>query len=134
MPAQKGRDFLLKIGTGGGATTVAAMRTTRFAVNGETVDATNKDSAGWRELLAAGGKVSVNVSAAGILSGSTQATDFVNRVIARSLDAYTVVFDNGDTLAGSFQCTAFEAGGEHSGEQTYTLSLESSGALTVTPV
>jgi TP901-1 family phage major tail protein len=132
MPAQKGRDFLLKIGSGGGAVTVAAMRTTRFSVNGETVDATNKDSAGWRELLAAGGKVSVNVGAAGILGGSAQATDFVNRVIARSLDTYTVAFDDGDTLVGAFQCTAFEAAGEHSGEQTYSLTLESSGALAVT--
>jgi TP901-1 family phage major tail protein len=134
MPAQKGRDFLLKLGTGGGAITVAAMRTTRLAINGETVDATNKDSAGWRELLAGGGKVSVSVRAAGILSGSAQATDFAGRAIARSLDSYTVVFDNGDTLAGSFQCASFEAAGEHGGEQTYELTLESSGVLTLTTV
>jgi len=38
MTIQKGRDFLLKLGTGGGAITCAAMRTTRFTVNGEAVE------------------------------------------------------------------------------------------------
>jgi TP901-1 family phage major tail protein len=134
MPAQKGRDLLLKLGSGGGAVTVAAMRATRFALNGDIVDATNKDSAGWRELVAGGGKATMSITAAGILSGSTQATDFVNRTAARSLDQYTLVFDNGDTIAGSFQCSNFEASGEHDGEQTYALTLQSSGALSVTAV
>jgi TP901-1 family phage major tail protein len=134
MPAQKGRDFLLRVGSGGGAVTVAAMRTTSFTVDGERVDATSKDSAGWRELLAGGGTVAVSIAAAGILSGADQATDFVSRVIARSLDTYTVIFDDGDTLVGSFQCTRFEAAGEHDGAQTYSLALESSGAIALTVV
>jgi TP901-1 family phage major tail protein len=134
MPVQKGRDFLLKVGTGGPAVTVGAMRTTRFTVNGEAVDVTNKDSAGWRELLAGAGKASVTVQASGLLSGNAQASDFVSRVIAKSLDAYTVIFDNGDKLEGSFQCASFEAAGEHDGEQTYSLTLESAGAITLTAV
>lgn len=132
MPISKGRTLLLKVGTGGGAVTVAAMRTTRFSVNGETVDATHKDSAGMRTLLDAAGTAKLTVSATGLLSGSAQATDFINKTLARSLDAYRLEFDNGDVIEGSFQCVQFEAAGDYNGEQTYALTLESSAALTVT--
>ena len=134
MPLSKGRSLLLKIGSGGSAVTVAAMRSTKFAVNGETVDATSKDSAGMRTLLADGGVAKLSVSATGLLSGSAQATDFINRTLTRSLDAYRIEFDNGDVIEGSFQLTSFEVSGDYNGEQTYSLSLESSGSLTVAAV
>lgn len=133
MPAQKGRDFLLKIGTAAAGTTVAGMRTTSMTVNGETVDVTNKDSAGNRTLLAAAGTSSMQLSAAGILSGSTQATTLLGYAMDRSLNTYAIVFDNGDTVEGSFQVTQYQAGGEYNKEQTFSITLESSGSITVTP-
>lgn len=132
MPISKGRTLLLKTGSGGAAVTVAAMRTTRFTVNGETVDATNKDSAGMRTLLDAAGAARLTIAASGLLSGSAQATDFITRTLNRSLDPYRLEFDNGDVIEGSFQATQFEAAGDYNGEQTYSLTLESSGALTLT--
>ncbi len=39
-------------------------------------------------------------------------------------------FDNGDTIEGLFQITNFELSGEYNGEQTFTCTLESSGAWT----
>jgi len=132
MPISKGRSLLLKTGSGGSAVTVAAMRSTKFVVNGETVDATSKDSAGMRVLLADGGVSRLTVSANGLLSGHVQATDFLNRALARSLDPYRIEFDNGDVIEGSFQLASFEAMGDYNGEQTYALTLESSGTLTVT--
>ncbi len=131
MPISKGRTLLLKLGSGGSAVTVAAMRTTRFTVNGETVEITNKDSAGMRTLLDGAGTAKLSVNAAGLLSGSTQATDFITRTLNRTLDAYRLEFDNGDVIEGSFQCVSFEAAGDYNGEQTYSLQLESSGSLTV---
>ncbi len=132
MPISKGRTLLLKTGTGGAAVTVAAMRTTRFTVNGETVDATNKDSAGMRTLLDAAGVAKLTITASGLLSGSAQATDFITKTLNRSLDSYRLEFDNGDVIEGSFQTTQFEAAGDYNGEQTYSLTLESSGTLTLT--
>ena len=129
MPISKGRTLLLKTGTGGGAVTVAAMRTTRFVVNGETVESTNKDSAGMRTLLDAAGVAKLTVSAAGLLSGSAQATDFITKTLNRTLDAYRLEFDNGDVIEGSFQTVQFEVAGDYNGEQTYALTLESSGSL-----
>ena len=54
MPAQKGKDLLIKIGDGeAGFTAVAGLRTRQIAFNAETVDVTHAESAGrWRELLA----------------------------------------------------------------------------------
>lgn len=134
MALSKGRTLLLKTGSGGSAVTVAAMRTTRFVVSGETVDATHKDSAGMRTLLDAAGVAKLTISAAGLLSGSAQATDFITKALGRTLDAYRLEFDNGDVIEGSFQTVQFEAAGDYNGEQTYALTLESSGALTVTAV
>lgn len=132
MPISKGRSLLLKTGTGGSAVTVAAMRSTRFTVNGETVEATSKDSNGMRVLLADGGVAKVSISANGLLSGVAQSTDFISRTLARSLDSYRLEFDNGDVLEGSFQLTSFDVTGDYNGEQTYALTLESSGNLTLT--
>lgn len=131
--ARTGRSLLLADGTGVGATTIAAMRTTSFTIQGAAVDVTDKSSTGqYRELLAGAGVVSVTVSAKGLLSGSTQSQTLVSRALARSVDSYRLTFDNGDVLEGPFQLVHFEAAGDYNGEQTYQLTLESGGNLTLT--
>ncbi|CAB4176561.1 COG5437 Predicted secreted protein [uncultured Caudovirales phage] len=130
MAAQLGRSLLLKAGTGTGAVTIASLRSNAFTVNGETVDVTNKDSAGYRELLGSAGVVSASLSASGLLAGGTFDSMLLGRVTTRSLDLYTVTFGT-NTIAGTFQTTSYKAAGEYNGAQTYDLSLESSGSLTV---
>lgn len=132
MTLSSGRSLLLKIGTGATAETVAAMRSTRFSIDGETVDATTKESGGMRTLLAEGGTAHITISASGLLSASAQATEFVNRTLNRTLHDYRLEFDDGDIIEGKFQMTSFEATGDYNGEQTYSLKLESSGAPTLT--
>lgn len=130
MAAQTGRSMLLKVGTGTGATTVASLRTNGMTINGETVDVTNKDSAGYRELLGTAGVVSMSMSASGLLAGGTYDAMFINRVAAKSLDSYT--FNLGtNTITGSFQAASYSANGEYNGAQAFDVSLESSGSLTV---
>jgi predicted secreted protein len=125
--ARTGRTLLIADGTGGGATVIAAMRSTNFTIQGKAVDVTDKSSTGqYRELLASAGTVSVTVGAKGLLSGSTQTQTLVNRAISRSID--------GDVLEGPFQLVQFEAAGDYNNEQTYQLSFESGGALTFTTV
>jgi len=58
MPAQKGRDLLLKLDPDNTNTfqTVAGLRATRINFNADTVDVTHRESAGrWRELFAGAG-------------------------------------------------------------------------------
>src|SRR4051794_23758659 len=68
MPAQKGKDLLIKIDDGaGGFVTVAGLRTRQLAFNAETVDVTNAESAGrWRELLAGAGVRRAAITGAGV--------------------------------------------------------------------
>ena len=132
MAAQTGRSFLLKIGTGTGATTVAGLRSSGFSINGETVDVTTKDSANnLRELLPSAGVASMSLSGAGILQAGTQTQYFFNQVKDRLIATYSAVFDDGDTIVAGFQVESFEAAGEHNGEQTYNISLQSSGTIAI---
>lgn len=131
MAAQTGRSFLLKAGTGTAAVTVASLRTNSFTVNGETVDVTNKDSAGYRELLGTAGVASMSISGAGLLAGGTFDSMFIGRVAAKSIDAYTLAGVGTNTITGLFQVTSYQAAGEYNGAQTYDVSLESSGSFTV---
>lgn len=135
MPANTGRNFKLKDGLLTGDTVIAAMRTTGFSINGETVDVTTKDSTNnARELLAGAGITSMSINAAGLLSASTQATTLIGRVKSMSLNPYRIEFDNGDSITGQFQITSFEATGEYNGAQTYSMTLESGADFTVTAV
>lgn len=133
---KKGRVFLLKEGDGGSPetfVTVAGLRPTSYTVDGESVDVSDKDGSGWRDLLDGGGITSLSISASGIFetAESTQ-SNLRSRAMDKSLNNYQID-DGEDILEGAFQVTSFEAGGEHDGEQTFSVSLESSGVVSVTP-
>jgi TP901-1 family phage major tail protein len=135
MTAQAGRDFTLYLGTVASlGAEIADMRTTSFRRNGEMVDVTTKDSNGKRTLLAGAGVTSLSVSATGVISDNDQIMTLDARCEAMSIDSYVLVFADGDKIELSGQITQFEAAGEYNGEQTYNLSIESSGATTQTTV
>ena len=132
MPAEKGSAFLLKIGDGAAPpafTTVAGLRTTQLQINGEAVVITSKDSGGWRELLSGAGVRSVSVSGAGLFTGSTAETRLKANALSGRIDDYRLSFESGETMTGKFLVTRLEYAGDFNGERTYTLSLESSGAV-----
>lgn len=132
MAAEKGSAFLLKVGDGGspGAfTTVAGLRTTQLSVNGEAVVITTKDSGGWRELLSGAGTRSVSVSGAGVFTGSAAEARVKANALSGVLDDYRLAFESGATMTGRFLVTRLDYAGDFNGERSYTLSLESSGAV-----
>ena len=133
MVAQKGKDLLLKIDTTGGGSfaTVAGLRSRQIALNAETVDITDADSAGrWRELLAGAGVKRAAVNGSGIFKDAS--TDATVREIFfdGTIRDWQVIVPDFGTLQGPFQVTALEYSGEHNGELTYQLALESAGLLT----
>ena len=132
MTAEKGSAFLLKVGNGAAPpvyATVAGMRTTQLSVNGEAVNVTSKDSAGWRELLSGAGVRSVSVAASGIFTGSAAEARLKSNAIAGLLDDYELSFESGERMTGKFLVTRLDYAGDHNGERTYALSLESSGEV-----
>ena len=47
------------------------------------------------------------------------------------LDDYRLAFEGGDTMTGKFLVSRLDYAGDFNGERSYTLSLESSGAVVV---
>ena len=137
MPAQSGKDLLIKVDMDGSGLfeTIAGLRATRLTFNAETVDVTNLDSAGgWRELLAGTGVKSAAISGAGIFRDA--ATDERVRAIFWNADTpdFQVVIPDFGIVEGAFQITAIDYAGNHDGEATYEMSLASAGALTFTAI
>lgn len=134
MAAQKGKDLLLKISDVAGAfVTVAGLRTRRIALNADTIDVTDSESVGrWRELLAGAGVRRASISGAGIFKD--QASDALLRQVffdALHRDWQISIPDFG-ILTGPFQISNLDYRGEHSGEITFDISLDSAGALSFT--
>jgi TP901-1 family phage major tail protein len=132
MAAEKGSAFLLKVGNGAvpvGYGTVAGLRTTQLSINGEAVTITSKDSGGWRELLSGAGVRHVSVAAAGIFTGSAAETRIKASALAGTIDDYRLSFESGETMTGRFLVTRLDYAGDVGGERSYTLALESSGAV-----
>ena len=132
MAIEKGSAFLLKVGDGTATpvfTTVAGLRTTQLQVSAESVVVTNNGSGGWRELLSGAGVRSVSLSGSGVFTGSTAEARLKVTALAGTLDDYRVSFESGETLTGRFLITRLDYAGDFNGERTYTLALESSGAV-----
>ncbi len=131
MGAQKGKDLLVKIDNGAGYVTVAGLRSRRIAFNAELVDITHAESVDrWRELLAGAGVRRASVSGRGLFKDA--ASDALVRQAffdGAICDCQVVVPDFG-TVQGLFQIASLEFSGEHNGEVTFDVALESAGALT----
>ncbi|MCJ8191777.1 phage major tail protein, TP901-1 family [Sphingomicrobium aestuariivivum] len=132
MAAEKGNQFLLKIGDGGipvTYATVAGLKTTNLTINGDAVAITNKDSGGWRELLSGAGVRSVAVTASGIFTGSSAEARLRSLALDGSIDDYELSFESGEKMQGRFLIARLDYSGDYNGERTYSVSLESSGPI-----
>lgn len=133
MAAQKGRDLLLKVdATGGGSfATVAGIRTRKISFSSGVVDVTDSDSPGrWRELLEGAGVRKASISGTGLFK-DTDADETVRAIFFDGLvRSWQIVVPDFGIVEGPFQLTALDYAGEHEGEVTYEIALESAGALT----
>lgn len=135
MTAQKGKDLLLKIDADGEGAfqTVAGLRARQIALNAESVDITNADSAGrWRELLEGAGVKRAGVTGSGIFKDADSDATIRQVFFDGQIRDWQVIVPDFGTLAGAFQVTALEYSGEHNGEVAYELALESAGAIAFT--
>ena len=132
MPAQSGSHFLLKVADGDPPAyrTVAGLRSTNLTVNGDPVAVTSKDSGGWRELLSGAGVRSLSVSAAGVFMGSAAEARVQAAALAGTLEACELAFEDGERLRAAFLVVRLDHAGDHNGERTYSMALESSGPVT----
>ena len=136
MVAQKGKDLLLKVDNDGlGAfATVAGLRSRNLAFNAEAVDVTDSESAGqWRELLSGGGIKSARVAGSGIFKDAASDETVRSLFFNGTIRDWQVIVPDFGTVEGTMQITNLEFAGNHDGEVSYDLGLESAGALTFIP-
>ena len=140
MAAGKGSSFLLKENSTGTPATVGGLRSTSMSINGEMVDITNKDSNAFissgndkaRDLLQGGGVRSMSLTASGVFTDSSTENLVWGFAFDGAIQNYDLVFSDGSKIAGAFLITSYERAGEFNGEETYSLTLESSNTITYT--
>jgi TP901-1 family phage major tail protein len=133
MAAQKGKDLLLKVDSDGAPTfvTVAGLRSRSIQLNAAAVDITHTESAGrWRELLAGAGVKSARISGAGIFKDAASDETVRGYVFNGTIRRWQVIVPDFGTIDGLFQVSALELAGNHDGEVTFDLTLDSAGELT----
>ena len=133
MGAQKGKDLLLKIFDGSTYVTVAGLRSRKIAFNAETVDITHAESVDrWRELLAGAGVRRASLSGRGLFKDAASDALVRQMFFDGTINACRIVVPDFGTIDGPFQIVGLEFSGEHNGEVTFDVSLESAGALAFT--
>lgn len=137
MSAQKGKDLLLKIYSNATTQfeTVAGLRAKQVAFNSQPVDITNSDSAGrWRELLAAAGTMQASFSGSGVFKDASTDSLVKDRFFSGEIPDWQVIIPDFGIVEGAFQISALEYSGQHDGEVTFDMTLQSSGPLSFTGV
>ena len=137
MTAQKGKDLLLKVAANDNPSpafqTIGGLRARSFNLNAASVDITNADSSNaWRELLAGAGVKSASVSGAGVFRDETADATVRQIFFDGIIRQWQIVIPHFGTMEGKFQIASLEYAGEHDGEVSYEIALESAGALTFT--
>ncbi|MEQ8267645.1 MAG: phage major tail protein, TP901-1 family [Parvibaculum sp.] len=132
MTAQKGKDLLVKLDADGMGdfVTVAGLRTRSLAFNARAVDVTHAESAGrWRELLEGAGVRSAAIAGRGIFKDAASDASLRQIFFDGAIRNWQVVIPDFGTVEGPFQIAALEFAGDHDGEVTFDLALESAGEI-----
>jgi TP901-1 family phage major tail protein len=134
MGAQKGKDLLLKLADATNVfVTVAGLRALQIAFNTEAVDVTHSESVGrWRELLAGAGVRRASISGAGLFKDGASDALVRQTFFDGLIREWQVIVPDFGTIQGPFQISTLEYRGEHAGEVTFEMSLESAGPMLFT--
>jgi predicted secreted protein len=128
MPANVGRSITL--GWGSPPVPVEGLREKGIEMNGEPIDISSDDDAGWRRLLAVPGENQVNISLSGVSKNRVLQTDWF---AGNRLKPAEITLDDGATLEGSFFLASFSLTGTYNEAIVFEASLQSSGPIVYTP-
>jgi TP901-1 family phage major tail protein len=128
MAANLGRTITL--GWGSPPVAVEGLREKGIEMNGEPIDISSDDDAGWRRLLAVPGENQVNISLSGVSKNRVLQTDWF---AGNRLKTAEITLDDGATLEGSFFLASFSLTGTYNEAIVFEASLQSSGPIVYTP-
>ncbi len=132
MVAQAGIDLLVKIDISGSGLfeTVAGMRASKLALNAQTINVTNLQSAGrWRELLAGGGVKTASLTGSGVFVDAQSDARMRDLFFQGELVATRFCIPDFGNIEGKFQIAALEYSGSYDGEVQYEFNFVSGGEL-----
>lgn len=114
---------------------ISGLRSKSLSINSELVDITSHDSSEWMEKLDQAGVRSASLSGEGVFADQVSFDLVLADTLARKQSNWRLfINDAGDYFQGCFQIASKELAGEYNAEGTYSLSLESSGAIALTRV
>lgn len=129
MAAQSGRDFLVLKNL----VAIAGLRETSVTANSEPVDITSKGDDGYRTLADFAGVETIDISASGVFEDDTiRDISFAGTGTTKLLTDITLAWGDGATLSGDFYLASYVSAGNQAGEETYDITLQSSGGWTYT--
>ncbi|MGZ3306251.1 MAG: phage major tail protein, TP901-1 family [Asticcacaulis sp.] len=132
MAVQKGRDLLLKLSDGADVptyVTVAGLRARTVSLNARTVEVTDSESNGWRQLLEGAGIRSLAVSGSGVFRDAASDALMRQAFFTQAQSDWQIVVPGFGTFSGPFLIAALEYAGAHDGEATFALTLASAGEV-----
>lgn len=110
---------------------LGGLRSKEIAISSEAVDITNVDSDEWKTMLGGAGVRSFNISGSGVYTNETVFQEFFADFIANNLTCLLLLdTKSGRIFEGCFKISELSIGGDYDAEGTYSVSAESSGALT----
>ena len=125
--------MLLRIEEDGGAVTIGGLRARTLSLSTGTVDVTNADSGGWRELLPCGGVRRADVAGSGVFVSGAAAERTQALFFSGELAVWSLTIPGSGTLTGPFQVANLDYAGDYKGEASYSLSLASGGEIAFVP-
>ncbi|MEM9026843.1 MAG: phage major tail protein, TP901-1 family [Pseudomonadota bacterium] len=135
MSAQKGKDLLLKIDDQGTFVTVAGLRTRNITFNAATIDVTSQDSVGqWRELLSGGGIKNAQIAGTGVFKDAASDARMREVFFNGEVPPLEIIIPDFGSITGPFQIAALAFKGDHDGEMTFEITLQSAGPLEFVPL
>lgn len=132
MAASAGRDLRIKYSSDGGTTyaVIAGARTDNLTINRESIDVTDKDDAGVRQLLGEVGSISIDMSVAGVMKDGTLLALAADATTSTLLD-FQIDISGIGTITGGWFLSNFEVGGEDGANATtFTCNLQSGDDFT----
>ncbi len=125
MVMQSGDRFLLKLG----GLTIGSLRVIRMELTGQVIEANNVEAGAWRVLLSGSGIKSLSINAEGVFSDTAVEEDLQSYAFDQTARNYQLLFGNGDVLTGLFIVSSYQRNGQVSGEEGFSVVLESAGVV-----
>ena len=134
MAAEAGRDLRIAYdadGAGSGtAAVIAGARTDSMTINNEPIDITDKDDAGVRTMLNNVATKSIEISCTGVLKNDTLITLADSAAEDAALNFFEIDVGSLRSYRGQWFISSFEVTGEQEDAITFSMTLQSSGAIT----